>query len=297
MPFIFKPLLDHGTTNPIVARLSVQILKILDYCNLTQETRDRIGEIYLYSLQKKLLRCWEIKERLLESLRVAQKTYKLPSGQERAINLPQIARLEEECHNFLYEAKNYIRDLLKVVNILYKADFKEASEFLRAKKGRQSLIDFAIRTFGEHDARTRFLREAASTVEYFIDFRNAVEHPGGYSGELRIENISLDPDGKTAEPTWWREKNGQRVDAPSSIRADMETGIHNLLASGESMIVFWAMDHLMAPALMRIRQIPAKQRNPKCPIKWDVTPSQHLEKLLKSQANKREAAPPAGERP
>jgi hypothetical protein len=191
----------------------------------------------------------------------------------------------------LYEAKNYIRDLLKVVNILYGTDFKEASEFSRAKKGRGSLIDIAVSTFGEHGARTKFLREAASSVEYFIDFRNAAEHPGGYSGELRVENIHLDPDGKIAEPTWWREKDGQPIDALSSIRADMETGIHNLLALGENMIVFWATDHLIAPTLMRIRQISAEQRNPKCPIKWDVTASQHLEKLLKSQKSKRRAAP------
>jgi hypothetical protein len=66
MPFIFKPFLDHGTTNPIVARLSVQIFKLLDQCSITKEIRDKIGGIYLYSLQKKLIRCWEIKERLLE---------------------------------------------------------------------------------------------------------------------------------------------------------------------------------------------------------------------------------------
>jgi hypothetical protein len=72
----------------------------------------------------------------------------------------------------------------------------------------------------------------------------------------------------------------------------METGIHNLLSLGENMIVFWAMEHLIAPALMRMRQIPAEKRNPKCPIKWDVTASQHLENLLKSQKKKRQTAPP-----
>jgi hypothetical protein len=127
------------------------------------------------------------------------------------------------------------------------------------------------------------LQDAVSTAQHFVDYRNAVEHPGGYSGELRIENISLDPEGKLVEPTWWREKEGQPVDAPSSIRADMETGIHNLLGLGENIIVFWAMDHLIAPMLMRIRQIPAEQRNPTCPVKWDVTLSEHFEGLLKSE--------------
>ena len=176
-----------------------------------KEKRDKVGESYtLYSMQKKLIRCWEIKERLLDGLRAATTAYNLPGGERRVINLPQIAQLEEECHNFLYEAKNYIRDLLNAVNILYGTDFKEAREFSRERKGRQSLIDFAVKTFGEQDRRTKFLQKTTSTVEYFIDFRNAVEHPGGYSGVLRIENISLDPDGTIAEPTWWPKRTASQ---------------------------------------------------------------------------------------
>jgi hypothetical protein len=52
--------LDHGTANPIVARLTVQIFKILDHCEMTPEARDGIKVIYMTSLAKKLLRCWEI---------------------------------------------------------------------------------------------------------------------------------------------------------------------------------------------------------------------------------------------
>jgi hypothetical protein len=105
-----------------------------------------------------------------------------------------------------------------------------------------------------------------SSVEYIIGLRNACEHPGGYSGNLLIENFTLDPDGKIAEPTWHREKDGQPLDAPSSIRADMEAIIHNLLTLGEDIVASWAADNLKAPALMRIRHIPAEQRDPKCPI-------------------------------
>ena len=54
-----------------------------------------------------------------------------------------------------------------------------------------------------------FLQEAATIVEYFIRFRNAVEHPGGYSGELRINNFSFQSDGKIREPTWYTEKDGK----------------------------------------------------------------------------------------
>jgi hypothetical protein len=63
MPFEFKKVLEHGTTNPIVARLSLQILEILKQCNASKDIQDKVGDLYVNSLQKKLLRCWEIEER------------------------------------------------------------------------------------------------------------------------------------------------------------------------------------------------------------------------------------------
>src|SRR5262249_2838764 len=124
MAFAFKKILDHGASNRIVARLSLQIFKILENCNLAKETHDKIAEQYL-TLQKRLLRCWEIKERFRQEFNAAVEAYKPPQPGE-PVQLPQIARLDEECQNFLYEAKNYIRGLLQVVNLLYGTDFKEA---------------------------------------------------------------------------------------------------------------------------------------------------------------------------
>jgi thermostable 8-oxoguanine DNA glycosylase len=139
MPFEFKKVLEHGTTNPIVARLSLQILEILKQCNASKGIQDEVGDLYMNSLQKKLLRCWEIEERFKKEFAAAVGKYKPPASANAPVEVPQIARLDEECHNFLYEAKNFIRDLLQVVNLLYGTTFEEASEFSRAKKGTQSL--------------------------------------------------------------------------------------------------------------------------------------------------------------
>jgi hypothetical protein len=138
MPFAFKKVLEHGTTNPIVARLSLQILQMLNQCDAPKDVQDKVGDLYLNSLQKKLLRCWEIEQRFKNEFAAAVEKYK-PAAVNAPVEVPQIARLEEECHNFLYEGKNFIRDLLQVVNHLYGTTFEEASEFSRAKKGSQSL--------------------------------------------------------------------------------------------------------------------------------------------------------------
>jgi len=292
MPFEFKKLLNHGTTNPIVARLSLGALKLLEKCTSPKELKDNIGELYVNSLVKKLLRCWEIKERFHEEFKAAIESYK-PAPAGRAVAVPQIARLEEECHNFLYEAKNYIRDLLQVINLIHGTDFKEASEFTRAKKGGLSLIDFAKKTFGEQDAKTRFLEEASAFVEHMVSFRNAVEHPDGYNGHLRIENFTRDPDGKLAEPSWYQEKDGKVLRPTSSIRSDLDAAIHNLLTLGEDVLVSWVAENLN-PA-MQIAMIPEPQRDPKCPIKYVVTLSTKLqEQLAKASGNKDSTAGEGG---
>src|SRR5262245_53588070 len=287
MPFQFKKVLEHGTTNPIVARLSLQILEILKQCNASKDIQGKVGDLYVNSLQKKLLRCWEIEERFKKEFAAAVDNYKPPAAVNAPVEVPQIARLEEECHNFLYEAKNFIRDVLQVVNNLYGTPFEEASEFSWAKKGRQSLVDFAEKTFGADDGKTKMLKEAVPSIEELISMRNAVEHPDGLSGKLVIANFTLAPDRKIDEPTWHREKDGKAVYEPSSIRADMEAYIHNLLTLGEDVFVSWASDHLQVPHMMRVAYIPEDRRNLLCPIKWTVTASQHLEDLLKAESAKK----------
>jgi hypothetical protein len=270
MPFQFKKVLEHGTANPIVARLSLQIFEILKHCDASKDVQDKVGELYVISLLKKLLRCQEIEERFKQEFAAAVGKYKRPATANTAVEVPQIPRLEEECHNFLYETKNYIRDLLQVVNHLYGTTFAEASEFSRAKKGSRSLVEFAEKTFGADDGETKFLKEAVPSVEELIAMRNAVEHPEGLSGKLVIANFTLGADRKLDEPTWHREKDGKPVGELASIRADMEILIRNLPTLGENVFVSWAANHLRVPDMMRVAYIPEDKRNLDCPIRWTV---------------------------
>ena len=60
MPFGIKKVLEHGTTKPFVARLSLQILEILKQCNVSKDIQDKVGDLYMNSLLMILLRCCEI---------------------------------------------------------------------------------------------------------------------------------------------------------------------------------------------------------------------------------------------
>ena len=121
------------------------------------------------------------------------------------------------------------------------------------------------------DARTLLLQEVKECVDRLIRMRNAVEHPGGYSGELCIENFTHEPDGALREPTWSRKVDGELAYGPCSIRVEMETAIHNFLILGEEVLALWAMNNLKLPSLMRLVPVPPGERDPKCPTKWVVT--------------------------
>jgi hypothetical protein len=164
-------ILDHGTENPIVARLTLQIFAILEHCEIAPEARDGIKVIYMNCLAKKLLRCGEILERYKLEFTKQMAAYKRPPAAAQVVEIPHVLRLEEECHNFLYGAKNFIRDLLKVLNLLYGTTFVEASEYLWvAKKGKmkQSLIGFAELTFGPDNPKTKVIRDFSPVVERVV---------------------------------------------------------------------------------------------------------------------------------
>lgn len=280
MPFDIKKVANHGLGNPIVARLSLQILELLKQTNASKEVSDAVGDLYLNSLMKKLLRCWEINEAFKKGFDAAVQSYKPPASPNAPVEVPQIERLEEECHNFLYEAKNYIRDLLKVVNALYGTSFTDASEFSKAKKGGKSLIEFATETFGADDARTKMLFEIVPDVEELIAMRNAIEHPDGYSGKLVVTNFQRDPDQKLSEPAWHRVKDEKNVRNPTSIRSDIDTYIYNLLQLGEDIFVSWANENLSAGDMMQIAHIPEEMRNPQNPARYTVAPGPKLQEAL-----------------
>ena len=67
---------------------------------------------------------------------------------------------------------------------------------------------------------------------------------------------------------------------PSSIRVDMEVAIPNFLVLGEDILVSWAVDNLALPELMQLAVVPSERRDPKCPIKWVVTPKQNIQEQL-----------------
>jgi hypothetical protein len=197
-------------------------------------------------------------------------SYKPPGKGTVSVTLPQVMQLDEECRNFLYEAKNFLRDLLQVFNLLFGTSFVEASEWTMAKKPRPSVIAHAEANFQAQPDHIRYLQQLPRCIEGFVKMRNAVEHPGGHNGNLVIRNFRFEPDGRLAAPDWQRDKDGQTEYGPVSIVKDMQVGVENLLLLAEDVLVMWAVDHAAIPGMMEMSVIPEGERNAACPIKYKM---------------------------
>lgn len=264
--------LEHGTPNPIVARLNVQPISILNQCKIATGNEEKFVKLSTAELSTRLLRCGEIEQRLRKEAESRRKEFKPPDRGDAAVTIPQIANLTGECEDFLYQAKNYLRDLLKLFNLLWGTDYEDAPEWaVGKKKDRLSVRDFIVGMFGKDHANAAFISQYNACIEPFVLMRNAVEHPN--SSKLIIKNFTRDGS-KLNEPTWAIEKNGKVIYGPFSIIEDMAVAIGNLLIWAEDMLIMWALENLVAPQLVEIRFFPEEQRDSRCPIKYCIRPTE-----------------------
>lgn len=213
---------------------------------------------------------WEIENWYRGKFKEQVQEYERNVKNGHKTHLPYIPQLEQECHSFLYEYKNFIRNVLAVFNLLYGTNFKEASEFYSVKKQANSLIGFLEDNFGINDPKTKFLKEAETNLRNYISMRNAIEHPNGYSGMFKISNFTVCPDQKFLEPCWWREESNEKEIDKTSIRMGFEVAIHDLLTLAEDIFISWAEEHLYLPTFMQRVFVPKEKRDSNCPVKYLV---------------------------
>ncbi|HVO92324.1 MAG TPA: Asp-tRNA(Asn)/Glu-tRNA(Gln) amidotransferase subunit GatB, partial [Terriglobales bacterium] len=165
----------------------------------------------------------------------------------------------------LYDCKNYFRDLLGLFQIVYDCNLNEASAFADLKgEGESEIVEWAKAKFGEDHNFTKLLKTEHVWTE-FIRMRNSVEHPGGKSGSLIIQNVRVSPDpNRYIPPTWARTG---RPD--SNIVKDMDVGVDNMLTLAEDLLALVVLDKTKFKQIT-IEEIPVELRDSKCPIRLKI---------------------------
>lgn len=271
MGFILKRVSDVGSCNPIVARLSLQFAELIEFYNLDESKKESIIELLTGDIQKRLLSCHkealEVTNEISDALnKIKENGLPIQSG-GRVIESPHIIRLEERIESYLYNAKSCLRDVLKVYNILFDTNFTEA----RYDKA----IQWATEKFGENDGITKFLTtDHDHWIHQLVKMRNAVEHPGGYSGHLHIQNFEIvTSNGKKGitEPTW-----NLNDDVATLIRKDLFVFVENILELIEDVVIS-ALEKFGKSPILAIIEIPKDKRREEAPIRFRMGLPQEIE--------------------
>ena len=266
MKFYSQQISDYGTKNPIVARLCLQVKDIIQFFPLSETQKENVFGIMCIDVMPRIMTCYKINEEIGgEIIKCKEKINKdvIPTqSQEGTLTLPSILNLNERVETFLYNSKSALRDFIKIFNVIFNATLK--------KEARYDLVyKLAKGEFGEKDNLTKVLKQNYDLwIQQIVKMRNAVEHPGGYSGHLQIHNFRItyiNSKPFIVEPSW--HLNG----APATpIIVDMATFIHNLLTFCEETLIL-CLQKLNNKFPIKVVEIPENERRPECPVRFRVT--------------------------
>lgn len=263
MTFQLVKISDQGTANPIVARLSVQTSELIKFCPRGDDFHKSVLSLFHDSVQKNLLECDQIardisKELLEIDARLGERGLRT-QAQGRVIEVPHITRLIPRVEHFLYCAKSALRDLASIFDLFFGKKF-DAARY-------DKIIEWANAEFGEDSELARILKQDHDLwIKKLVSMRNAVEHPGGYSGHLHIHNISLVPPEHPKYPTLEAPRWNLNDEAEEPLVESLLVAVSNILELSEDLLIICiTMSGL--PDMVGFAEIPEDKRDSSCPIR------------------------------
>jgi hypothetical protein len=172
MAFEIRKIGDVGVGHPIVARLGVQTSELISFADLLEENRRKtVVHLYAVTLKDRLLRCQRLRDELVARANAAME--ELPKQRDpRVRNVPHVIDLQATAENFLYEAKNFLRDLLELFRVAYDCDLKDASDFTNFDdSGNSKVADWSAGAFGDDDDLTKLLKTEQKWIAQVIQSR------------------------------------------------------------------------------------------------------------------------------
>ncbi|AVA22787.1 hypothetical protein [Rhizobium sp. NXC24] len=285
--FVFQQVSNHGASHPVVARLTLQTFELLNAVHIEKETREAIMEVYM-GLQTRLLHCYDLADRIFDERERTLNAFLLELRKGNT-SVPFIIDLQVNAESFLLAAKQYLRDLVKPLNLLFGANLPiEASIFWdKTGAGNSQIVKWATAEFGKDHSITKMFSDDHDWIAELVKKRNAVEHPGGKNGTLIIENFKL-KGGRVVAPSWYRD--GSKNPTPSDILSDILATRENMLTLGEDIVAHAVEQKGMSKAL-QIAEIPVEERDPKTPIRLQIVLNEEaLAKSPKGAPAKKDAA-------
>lgn len=255
MAFQVTQVSDVGTSNPIVARMTIGLFEIIEMSSLPKEKADTLKK-YCWDIHVALVAAEKAAKPLLEEIQKIEETLIKNGVQTQSngnvIDTPGVINLEN-ARVFLKYAKQALQILAKAMGFLLEKDFN-GPHFNKIR-------DHALVALGAEHIITKLLQEDHEWIVDINTLRNEDEHPKSGKDFLSGYHITKQPDGKFLV-------NVPRFFNDTPIQNRLEVYSHNLLTFSEEMVAHLVKDHF--PPQVTIYDIPEEQRSAEMPKRYRI---------------------------
>lgn len=248
--FKVQKLMDVGTSNPIVAGLTIGLHDIVQMAQISKENKDAINTANLNIVQS-LTKAEKIGLQICKNIEVVmdelKKTGVQTQSSDRCVTLPSTEGLDD-IREFLKYGKQSLQELVKIINLFCDTGCANPRYDKIQAKFKES--------YGESDPLFLLIKEDHDGwLKKFLDLRNADEHP---------ENI---PKGKVLyydfDINWSEPHQKWIVGLPhfyegTSVSELIKTSIHNIFTFVEEINVLLLQKHM--PQVVEICKVPEDQQ-------------------------------------
>lgn len=260
-PFVAVVSARVGSANPIVARVLLQGVDLLQSAAIAGKINQAAVTTALHAIKEALVACDTAARAVGESVDSIVVKVKAggvvrdPRGNALS-NLPQVPDLDAHVTAFLIHAKRAIQQMSAL------------PRFFLPLKGADTDLDHLGNRLAKHlgaDAPlTTFVRGYAPAARFLIELRNAQEHPK--SKQCIVRNVHISPNGAIGVPVW-HVTGG----SPSEIAEDMKDAIAMLLEFTEWLLIDLIMGAVDKRWPYIIVETPDDRLDPDKPVKYRLS--------------------------
>lgn len=262
MSFKIKQISDTGTSNPIVARLTIGLFSIIDMAQISKDKKDQIKEI-CFEIHKILLQAEKVALPIINEIRHVEKDLNENGVKTQSngmvIEEPSIFILEDS-KVFIKHAKQALQQLAKGIGVLLDKEFN-GPHF-------HKIHDEFKNRFGEDHIVTKLLNDDQTWIKEIIDLRNEDEHPKTgkpFTNDFKISKIKSDQ---------------YLIEIPRffnglPIQNRLEVYSHNLLTFIEEILACTL--EIFFPKTVVLIEIAEDEKDHSCPIRFTLGLSDQVE--------------------
>lgn len=250
--FKIQKLMDVGTSNPIVAGLTIGLHDIVAMAQLDKENKDTIITADL-NIAQSLTKAEKIGLQICKNIEVVMdelnKTGVQTQSFDRCVNVPSTEGLDD-VREFLKYGKQSLQELVKIINLFCDTG---------CTNPRYDKICAKIKeAYGEGDPLFLLVKQDHDGwLKKFLDLRNADEHPEQYIPEGKKLYYDFDINWSETHQKWI--VGVPRFFEGTSVNELIKTSIHNIFTFAEEINILFLQKHM--PQMVQICKVPEDQQS------------------------------------